>query len=136
MQEIIIKKVEEKAKQTWTTALNVIQQSAVDEARKLGLSGSGYKMFINALANGSNVCPDAVKESVVNDILKAMEIDLTHVIAETVAVDVSDEDDRETFLRNEILKITGKKPGGNSKLETLEKTYADLLETANGGNDG
>ena len=136
MQEIIIKKVEEKARQTWTTALNVIQQAAIDEARKLGLSDSGAKIFINALANANNVCPDAVKESVVNDILKAMELDLTHGIAETVAADVSDEDDRENFLRDEIFRITGKKPGGNSKLETLEKTYADLLETANGGDDG
>ena len=74
MKEIIIKKVEEKAKSVWTNALNVVNQAAIDEAKKLGLSESGSKIFINALASGSNVCPDAVKESVINDLLKSIEL--------------------------------------------------------------
>jgi len=36
--------------------------------------------------------------------------------------------DRERFLRDEIEKLTGKKPGGRSTVETLEKQYAELSE--------
>lgn len=36
--------------------------------------------------------------------------------------------DRERFLRDEIERVTGKKPGPRSSIETLEAKYAELTE--------
>lgn len=37
-------------------------------------------------------------------------------------------EDRRAFLLDEIERLSGKRPGGNSKTETLEQRYAELAK--------
>ena len=52
----------------------------------------------------------------------------TKIISEEFKDLLTNADARSAFLRDELEKLTGKKPGGRSTVETLEKQYTELSE--------
>lgn len=91
----------------------IYEQHPVTPERKEFLRREGYKILDSQFAPKGYVYPEAMRQKPAHEDASGAQ---------------GGDNERREFLLNEIERLTEKRPGANTKDETLEKQYAELTK--------